>query len=149
MYLDNSTASAYVTSTAASPALAAAAATPPPAGKVHRRICGKRMSNLIHDFHSFYVDCRGRECDIDVRCEECVYVTDNVMLVYVKCRLSLQRKSCNKQHTKSTVHNDVPAMDTPVGIDAVAEDPSPDRPPSVVSVQASTSDVLSVSNIQS
>ena len=52
---DSSTASASATPTAA-----AAAATPPPAGKVRCCVCGKQMSSLTHDFHSFCIDCRGK-----------------------------------------------------------------------------------------
>ena len=67
------------------------------------------------------------------------------MLGYVKHRQSLQRKSRSKQRTKSTVHSDVPAMGS---VGAVAEDPSPDQPLSVVSVQASMSNIALISNIQ-
>ena len=122
MDLDNSSASA---SPAATVSPAADVGTPPPAGKVRCCICERRMSSLTHDFHSLCTDCHGRDCDLDIRCEECIDVADDVMLAYVKHRLSLQRKSPSKQRLKSTVPVDVPAVDVVVGADA-AVSPSPD-----------------------
>ena len=143
---DNSSTFASAIPPATSPTtVATAASSPPTAGKVRRCICGKWMNSLTYDFHSCCIDCRSRECDLDVRCDECIDVSDDKMLTYIKYRLSLQRKSRYRQRSKSNVQIDAPTGDG--HIDAVAEDPSPDRSPSVVSIQASVSDGASVNVI--
>ena len=34
----------------------------------HRCACGRRMSSMTHDYHSFCVHCRGFECNFNNRC---------------------------------------------------------------------------------
>ena len=40
----------------------------------HRKCvpCPRRMSKKTADRHTLYVNCRGFDCDIDTRCEECL-----------------------------------------------------------------------------
>ena len=63
-----------------------------PAGKIRRCSCGRKMSSLIHDFHS-----------ICHRCPECTDVGDAVMSKYVTHKLSLQHKLQSKRSKKDPV----------------------------------------------
>ena len=67
-------------------------------GKIHRCLCGRRMSSLIHDFHSICVD-----CDAHHRCPECTDVGDSVMSKYIAPKLSLQLKLQSKCSKKDPV----------------------------------------------
>ena len=87
-------------------------ASTPSSGKIRRCSCGRRMSGLIHDFHTVCILCRGVDCDSDHRCPECTDVTDSVIAKYVAHKLSLQRKLQCKHNKKD-----------PAPIAAVASEP--------------------------
>ena len=108
------------------------ASTTPPAGKIHRCSCGRRMSSLIHDFHSVCAVCRGGDCDTDHRCPECKDIGDLVMTKYVTHKISLQHKFQSKWSKKDPVPAPVVA-DVAADV-AVSEPPSSPVPPSVTSV---------------
>ena len=65
-------------------------------GESARRSCAKchgRMSSFSLDRHLFCTKCRGSECTISSRCDECFSWTKEEMEGYVKLRKSLTSKS--------------------------------------------------------
>ena len=65
-------------------------------GDSTRRSCNKchcRMSSLSLDKHLFCMKCRGSECTMDTRCNECMSWTEEEMIKYCKLRKSLSSKS--------------------------------------------------------
>ena len=50
------------------------------------------MSNKTFDRHTICVACRGSDCDIDHRCEECTEWPEEELLLYVKHRCTLKSK---------------------------------------------------------
>ena len=73
-----------------------------PAAAVRSCTRGKRMSTLRYDFHSVCVDCRGVDCDVQIRCIECTDVDDIKMTEYVSHRLGLKRCLLAEQKRKSS-----------------------------------------------
>ena len=55
--------------------------------------CHGRMSSLSLDRHTFCYKCRGAECDLDNKCDECMSWTREEMEAYVKLHKSLADKS--------------------------------------------------------
>ena len=51
--------------------------------------CHRRMSKKTFDRHTICVSCRGSDCDIDHRCEECMEWLEDEVLLYVKHRCTL------------------------------------------------------------
>ena len=71
-------------------------------GEAARRSCSKyhgRMSSFSLDRHLFCTKCRGSECTVSSRCDECFSWTKEEMEGYVKLRKSLTSKS---RKTKSS-----------------------------------------------
>ena len=65
-------------------------------GDSTRRSCTKchgRMSSFSLDKHLFCIKCRGSECSMNSRCNECMSWTGEEMLKYSKLRKSLSSKS--------------------------------------------------------
>ena len=54
--------------------------------------CHRWMSKKTFDRHTVCVACRGSDCDIDHRCEECTDWLEEELLLYVKHRRSLTSK---------------------------------------------------------
>ena len=54
--------------------------------------CHRWMSKKTFDRHTLCVSCRGSECDIDHRCEECADWLEEDVLLYVKHRLTLKSR---------------------------------------------------------
>ena len=59
------------------------------------------MSSLIHDYHSCCIFCRGIDCTLDQRCDECLLVSDIQFKAYVKRQKSLKGKRQFNQKGKS------------------------------------------------
>ena len=51
--------------------------------------CHRWMSKKTFDRHTICVSCRGSDCDIDHRCEECTEWPEDEVLLYVKHRRTL------------------------------------------------------------
>ena len=51
--------------------------------------CHRWMSKKTFDRHTICVSCRGSDCDIDHRCEECMEWLEDEVLLYVKHRCTL------------------------------------------------------------
>ena len=65
-------------------------------GEATRRSCARchgRMSSFSLDRHLFCTKCRGSDCDINSRCDECFSWTKEEVEGYVKLRKSLSSKS--------------------------------------------------------
>ena len=110
--------------------------TTPAAGKIRRCSCGRRVSSLIHDFHSICIVCRGVDCDTDHRCPKCKDNGDLVMTKYVTHKISLQHKLQSKLSKREPVPAPVVAADAAdVATDVVvSEPPSSPVQPSIPSV---------------
>ena len=65
-------------------------------GESSRRSCSRchgRMSSFSLDRHLFCIKCRGAECDVNSRCDECFSWTKEEMEGYVKLRKTLSSRS--------------------------------------------------------
>ena len=56
--------------------------------EVHRNCiaCPRRMSKKTADRHTLCVTCRGFDCDVDTRCEECMEWLEEEVRLYAKYR---------------------------------------------------------------
>ena len=54
--------------------------------------CHRRMSRKTFDSHTFCSICRGFNCDLDTRCEECTDWLESDMVAYIKPRKLLKSK---------------------------------------------------------
>ena len=103
--------------------------TPP---EVRRRCiaCPRRMSKKTADRHTLCVSCRGFDCDIDTRCEECMEWPEEEVRIYAKCRKSFKSKDSSKSK---------PSAPPPPPADSVPSS----QPPTRVDIQSQV-DSLSV-----
>ena len=72
-------------------------------GELQQRSCARcpsRMSSIDRDKHLFCIKCRGYECSVDLRCDECKDWSKEEMLAHEKIRKSLASK--NKGRGKSS-----------------------------------------------
>ena len=58
--------------------------------------CPRRMSKKTADRHTLCVSCRGFDCDVDTRCEECMEWPEEEVKLYAKYRNSLKSKTSSK-----------------------------------------------------
>ena len=82
-----------------------------------RRSCNKchgRMSSFSLDKHLFCTKCRGAECTLTSRCDECFQWTKEEMESYVKLRKSLTSKGGK---SKSSWSSSSPPRSTPLDSD--------------------------------
>ena len=68
--------------------------------------CKTRMSSLMHDSHLMCTNCRGRDCNMVIRCVECEGWSEEAMLKYIKYRKSLDSKSKSKKDKKISASAD-------------------------------------------
>ena len=66
------------------------------------KLCPARMSTLKYDRHTLCTVCRGNECDLGNRCEECRDWTDDEVVQLLKHRKSLEQKRRAKKVSKKT-----------------------------------------------
>ena len=72
----------------------------------HQRSCAKcptRMSSIDRDEYLICIRCRGYECSVDLRCEECEGWSKEEMLNHEKIRKSLASKSKGRGKSSSKV----------------------------------------------
>ena len=79
---------------------------PPPDSRSNCVSCPRRMSAKTADRHTICVACRGFDCSIDTRCEECIDWPEEDVRLYAKMLKSLKSKG-------STKRRDKPAASTP------------------------------------
>ena len=62
--------------------------------------CPRRMSKKSADRHTLCVNCRGFDCDVNSRCEECLEWSEEEVVKYAKYRISLKsRESSSRAKT--------------------------------------------------
>ena len=61
--------------------------------------CPRRMSIKSADRHTVCVSCRGFNCDIDFRCDECLEWSEEEILKYAKYRKSLKSRESSSRKT--------------------------------------------------
>ena len=79
-------------------------------GKICRCPCGRRMSSLSYDHYSICSFCRGFDCTLDNRCEECLLISDEQFQLYFKHQKSLKSKVLSRQRSRSRLRS----IDTPL-----------------------------------
>ena len=65
--------------------------------------CHSRMSSIDRDKHLIYIRCRGYECSVNLRCEECENWSKEEMLAHEKIRKSLVSKSIGRGKSSTRV----------------------------------------------
>ena len=79
----------------------------PSSGEASCRSCPRchgRMSSFSVDRHTICCKCRGNDCTIDCRCDECMSWSVEEMESYVKLRKSLISKSRRNQQAPQRLH---------------------------------------------
>ena len=61
--------------------------------------CPRRTSKKSADRHTVCVSCRGFDCDIDCRCDECLEWSEEEILKYAKYRKSLKSRESSSRKT--------------------------------------------------
>ena len=59
--------------------------------------CPRRMSKKTADRHTLCINCRGFDCDINTRCEECLELSEEEAKKYAKYRKSLKSKDSSSK----------------------------------------------------
>ena len=75
--------------------------------------CPRRMSAKTADRHTVCVVCRGYDCNLDTRCEECIEWPDEEVRLYAKMRKSLKSKGSSKHRPKPSASSPPPAASVP------------------------------------
>ena len=89
--------------------------------------CPRRMSKKLADRHTVCVSCRGFDCDIDCRCDECLEWSEEEILKYAKYRKSL--KSRESSSRKTTLPTPPLTTSGPSPLPAQQPAPLPAQPP--------------------
>ena len=83
-------------------------ADPPPESRSKCVSCSRRMSAKTADRHTICVSCRGFDCSIDTRCEECIEWPEEEVRSYAKMRKSLKSKGSSKRRDKPAASSSPP-----------------------------------------
>ena len=75
--------------------------------------CPRRMSAKTADRHTLCVVCRGFDCNLDSRCEECIEWSDEEVRLYAKYRKSLKSMDKSKNKSKPSATPPPPADSVP------------------------------------
>ena len=75
--------------------------------------CPRRMSAKTADRHTVCVVCRGYDCNLETRCEECIEWPDEEVRLYAKMRKSLKSKGSSKHRPKPSAASPPPAASMP------------------------------------
>ena len=86
---------------------------PPPDSRSKCVSCPRRMSAKIADHHTVCVVCRGYDCNLETRCEECIEWPDEEVRLYAKMRKSLKSKGSSKHRPKPSASPPPPAASIP------------------------------------
>ena len=88
--------------------------------------CPRRMSKKSADRHTVCIACRGFDCDINNRCEECLEWSEDDIVAYAKYRKSLKsRDSSSKAKTKLSHPPLTPSRPSPQPAPLPAQQPAP------------------------
>ena len=101
--------------------------------------CPRRMSKKSADRHTVCISCRGFDCDLTNRCEECLEWSEEDIIAYAKYRKSLKsRESSSSKKSKIPLTPLTPSRPTPHTLryprsNPLRDPPSPLRvPPSAM-----------------
>ena len=83
-------------------------ADPPPESRSKCVSCPRRMSAKTADSHTICVSCRGFDCTIDTRCEECIDWPEEEVRSYAKMRKSLKTKGSSRRRDKPAASSPPP-----------------------------------------
>ena len=83
-------------------------ADPPPESRSKCVSCPRRMSAKTADRHTICVSCRGFDCTVDTRCEECIDWPEEDVRSYAKMRKSLKSKGTSKRRDKPAASSPSP-----------------------------------------
>ena len=75
--------------------------------------CPRRMSAKTADRHTVCVVCRGNDCNLETRCEECIEWPEEEVRLYAKMRKSLKSKGSSKHRPKPSASPPPPAVSVP------------------------------------
>ena len=76
--------------------------------------CPRRMSKKSADRHTLCVNCRGFDCDVNSRCEECLEWSEEEVIKYAKYRKSLKsRESSSRSKTSVPTPPPIPSGPSP------------------------------------
>ena len=104
----------------------------PPEGRCKCVACPRRMSAKTADLHTICVVCRGFDCSIDSRCEECIEWPKEEVRLYTKMCKSLKSKGSSK-------HRNKPSASPPPSADSV-----PSSQPTVIAQMQTQVDSLNI-----
>ena len=65
--------------------------------------CPRRMSKKSADRHTVCISCRGFDCDLNSRCEECLEWSEDDVIAYAKYRKSLKSRESSSSKQKSKI----------------------------------------------
>ena len=86
---------------------------PPPDSRSKCVSCHRRMSAKTADCHTVCVVCRGYDCNLETRCEECIEWLEEEVRLYAKMRKSLKSKGSSKHCPKPSASPPPPAVSVP------------------------------------
>ena len=93
----------------------------PPEARRKCIACRRRMSKKTADRHTLCVSCRGFDCDLESRCEECIEWPEEEVKSYAKYRKSLKSKDSSSRSKPSAAPpppaNSVPSSQPPARAD--------------------------------
>ena len=76
--------------------------------------CPRRMSKKSADRHTVCISCRGFDCDLNNRCEECLEWSEDDIIAYAKYRKSLKsRESSSSKKSKIPLTPLTPSRPSP------------------------------------
>ena len=75
--------------------------------------CPRRMSAKTANRHTVCVVCRGYDCNLETRCEECIEWPEEEVRLYAKMRKSLKSKGSSKHLPKPSASPPPPAVSVP------------------------------------
>ena len=88
--------------------------------------CPRRMSKKSADRHTICISCRGFDCDINNRCEECLEWSEDDIIKCAKYRKSLKsRESSSKAKTAISHPPLTPSRRSPLPAPQTAQQPAP------------------------
>ena len=108
----------------------------PPDSRSKCDACPRRMSAKTADRHTLCVVCRGFDCTIETRCEECIEWPEEEVRLYAKMRKSLKSKGSSKRRDKP------PAASPPPQVALV---PSP-QPHALINMQSQVDSLSTLVN---
>ena len=98
-------------------------------GRLKCSSCPRRMSKKSADRHTVCISCRGFNCDLNNRCEECLEWSEEDIIAYAKYRKSLKsRESSSSKKSKIPLTPLTPSRPTPQPAQQPAPRPSQPAP---------------------